>query len=71
MHSSAIFETDCKLLVESIYSKQNGSSEFHMLVDKCKLLLNLISNSMVSFVRRQANIVGHNLAKAFKFNAHI
>lgn len=63
--SNVVFESNCKYLVDTICSNQNGSMEFHRIVARCRALLFIIPNSMVNFVRRQSNQVVLNLAKAF------
>lgn len=53
--SGIIFELDSKLLVDNTISNTCGSYEFHVIIDKCRALLDVIPNSMVSFLRRQTN----------------
>ncbi|KAG5015533.1 hypothetical protein JHK85_021669 [Glycine max] len=66
--SNVVFESNCKYLVDTICSNQNGSMEFHRIVARCRALLSIIPNSIVSFVRRQSSQVAHNLAKASRFH---
>jgi len=59
------FEVDFKMVVDNIYEKQFGVSEFSVIISKCVHLLDTyLTNSDVKFIRRQANGVAHSLAKA-------
>jgi len=58
------FETDSKLTVDVFLSDRNDSSDFGCIINSCRSLFSsLFSNSRVEFVRRQANVVAHALAK--------
>jgi hypothetical protein len=58
------FATDSKVTVDSFLSTRNDLSEFGCIISSCRSLLrNLFSNSRVEFVRRQANVVAHTLAR--------
>jgi len=58
------FETDSKLTVDAFRSDRTDLSEFGCIISSCRSLFrNLFSNSRVEFVRRQANGVGHTLAR--------
>jgi ribonuclease HI len=59
-----IFESDSKLVVDAIYSKQTGVSEFSLLITHIQSLLRLHNYFEVKYVRRQANKVAHYLARA-------
>ncbi|WJX93691.1 hypothetical protein P8452_75185 [Trifolium repens] len=64
------FELDSKRVVDSFHSLAHDYSEFGVLIDHCKSIFsNYYSNSSVEFVRRQANEVAHNLAKAATLSA--
>jgi len=57
------FETDSKVVAESIY-KGDGVSDFMAIIHDCRhLLMTDLANSDVKFIRRQANSVAHNLAR--------
>jgi ribonuclease HI len=59
------FEVDSKTVVDSIYGKQTGVSDFSAIITHCiHLLCTDLMNSHVKFIRRQANEVAHSLAKA-------
>ncbi|KAK2362141.1 hypothetical protein QL285_087230 [Trifolium repens] len=59
------FELDSKRVVDSFHSSNQDFTEFGVILNQCKLMFsNFYSNSSVEFVRRQANEVAHNLAKA-------
>ena len=57
------FETNSKVVAESIY-KGDDVSDFMAIIHDCRhLLMTDLMKSVVKFVRRQANSVAHNLAK--------
>jgi ribonuclease HI len=62
--SHAIFETDSKSLVDAIQHIHVGVSDFSLIVRRINNVLSLNPNFMVRFVKRQANIVAHTLARA-------
>jgi ribonuclease HI len=58
------FETDSKLTADAFCSTRNDLSEFGCIVSSCRSLFStFFSNSRVEFVRRQANVVAHALAR--------
>jgi ribonuclease HI len=64
------FELDSKRVVDSFHSSNQDFTEFGVILNQCKLMFsNFYSNSSVEFVRRQANEVAHNLAKAATLSA--
>ncbi|XP_024634702.1 uncharacterized protein [Medicago truncatula] len=57
------FETDSKVVADSIYGKE-GVSDFMAIINDCRHLLSTdLVNSDVKFIRRQVNGVAHSLAK--------
>ncbi|XP_058785019.1 uncharacterized protein LOC131659924 [Vicia villosa] len=58
-----IFESDSQKVVQAIHSKHCGNSEFSLLILSIQSLLQLYVNFEVKFVKRQANMVAHSLAK--------
>jgi len=60
--TSDIFESDCRLLIDTINS--NSTPRVWRFISRCKDLLLSRNNFIVSNVRRQANKVAHNIAKA-------
>jgi ribonuclease HI len=58
-----IFESDSKLVVDAIRSRQSGVSEFSLLISHIQSLLRLHNYFEVKYVRRQANKVAHYLAR--------
>jgi len=59
------FKVDSKTVVNNIYRKQNGVSDFSVIISNCvHLLCTDLINSDVSFIRRQANEIAPSLAKA-------
>jgi ribonuclease HI len=62
--SQVIIETDSQSLVNAIQHIQVGSFEFSVIVCQLKNILLLNQNFRVRFLKRQANIVAHSLARA-------
>ncbi|GAU28887.1 hypothetical protein TSUD_293390 [Trifolium subterraneum] len=58
------FESDSKVLIEAIHMKRRGNSEFLSIVHDILSLMSSFINFEVKFVRRQANLVAHTLARA-------
>ncbi|GAU30401.1 hypothetical protein TSUD_364470 [Trifolium subterraneum] len=58
------FESDSKVLIEVIHMKRRGNSEFLSIIHDILSLMSSFINFEVKFVRRQANLVAHTLAKA-------
>jgi ribonuclease HI len=63
-------ESDCLQVVQAINSMHINATEFGSLIDICRKLLCLGKNCRVSYVRRQANRVAHELAQATCFIAN-
>ncbi|GAU30144.1 hypothetical protein TSUD_360370 [Trifolium subterraneum] len=61
------FESDSKVLIEAIHMKRRGNSEFLSIVHDILSLMSSFINFEVKFVRRQANLVAHTLARAANF----
>ena len=65
------FETDTKIVADSIYEK-DGVSDFMAIINDCRHLLGTdLVNSNVSFIRWQANGAAHSLAKEALYNASL
>ncbi|KAK2374133.1 hypothetical protein QL285_075114 [Trifolium repens] len=62
--SFVTFESDSKLVVDAISSKQVGLSEFSTLIAHIQNLLRMNNYFEVKYVKRQANKVAHSLARA-------
>ncbi|GAU15664.1 hypothetical protein TSUD_109220 [Trifolium subterraneum] len=58
------FESDSKVLIDVIHMKRRGNSEFLSIVHDILSLMSSFINFEVKFVRRQANLVAHTLARA-------
>jgi ribonuclease HI len=73
LHSSHIeasyIETDCLHVVQSLNNRSKNNTEFGNIIASCCRLLDLNQNCKVSYVRRQANRVAHELAQATRFIA--
>ncbi|KAK2423957.1 zinc finger CCCH domain protein [Trifolium repens] len=62
--SQVIFETDSKSVVDAIQHYRGGNSEFSSIIGHINNVLLLNPNFMVKFIKRQANMVAHALARA-------
>ncbi|MCH81027.1 cytochrome P450, partial [Trifolium medium] len=62
--SHVIFETDSKTVVDAIHHLRGGSSEFSFIIRRINNILLCNPNFKVKFVKRQANMVAHTLARA-------
>jgi ribonuclease HI len=61
--SQVIFETDSKCVGDAIHALRVGTSEFSSLIHNINNVLTTNSNFVVKFVKRQANMVAHSLAR--------
>jgi hypothetical protein len=62
--SQVVFETDSKSVVDAVQHFRGGSSEFSSIIGHNNNVLLLNPNFMVKFIKRQANMVAHTLARA-------
>jgi ribonuclease HI len=62
--SQVIFETDSKNVVDAIHNLRMGVSEFSSIICNIRHVLALNPNFVVKFIKRQANMVAHKLARA-------
>ncbi|KAK2455352.1 hypothetical protein QL285_002810 [Trifolium repens] len=59
-----IVESDSKSVVDAIQHVHGGSSEFSFIILQINNILSCNQNFVVKFVKRQANMVAHTLARA-------
>lgn len=59
-----IFESDAKILVDAVHSKNPDISELGSIVDECKFILQSNQTFKVCFVKRQVSKVDDILTKA-------
>jgi ribonuclease HI len=59
-----IMETDSKSVVDAIYHFRDGSLEFSFLISQINTFLSCNPNFEVKFIKWQANMVAHTLARA-------
>jgi hypothetical protein len=57
-------ETDSKIVADAIHSLHIGVSEFSSIICKIKNIMSFHSNFVVEFIKQQANMVAHTLARA-------
>jgi ribonuclease HI len=70
MHTNHVYlETDSMQVVNYLNNKCHDSTEFGIIIETCRNLLLYFEHCKVSYVRRQANRVAHDLAQAARFNA--
>jgi ribonuclease HI len=62
--SHAIIESDSKIVIDAISSRQHGYSEFSSIISNIKSLLLVVPNFEVKFVKWQVNMVAHSLTRA-------
>ncbi|XP_062112468.1 uncharacterized protein LOC133823623 [Humulus lupulus] len=65
--SKVILESDCLNVVNAIKSTSCMVSPYGLLIQECKQLLSKLNDVCVMFVKRSANKVAHNLARAACF----
>ena len=58
-----IFESDCQRVTQAVHSNNKGASEFCFIINSITTLLKSFPNFEVKFVKRQANMAAHSLAK--------
>jgi hypothetical protein len=59
-----VFEIDCQLVVNVVLSNSPYVNELGSLLSNCRTLLFSNATYVLAYVRRQANRVAHNLARA-------
>jgi ribonuclease HI len=61
--SQVVFESDAKSVVDALHYYRGGNSEFSLLIGHINNLLLSSPNFSVKFIKRQANMVAHTLAR--------
>ncbi|PNX80526.1 eukaryotic translation initiation factor 3 subunit c [Trifolium pratense] len=64
-----IFESDCQQVVNALCNDYLYANELGTLLSTCSSFLNSNANYNIAYVRRQANRVAHNLARASLFQS--
>jgi len=59
-----VFESDCQLVVNAVLNNSSYMNELGSLLSNCRTLLLSNASYALAYVRRQVNIVAHNLARA-------
>jgi len=62
--TSVIFEADCKLVVDLVYSPIVPQNEIGDIITSCKHLMSVHNSYVVRHTRRQTNRVAHSIARA-------
>ncbi|GAU35379.1 hypothetical protein TSUD_57280 [Trifolium subterraneum] len=62
--SNIVFESDSKIVVDALQTNHTGVSELSSIFMSIKSLLHCNSNFEIKFIKRQANMVAHTLARA-------
>jgi hypothetical protein len=64
------FETDSNIVLDSIYDRTLGVSNFASIINDCRRLISSdLTTSDVKFIRRQVNEVTHSLARVAPYHA--
>ena len=58
-----IFETDAKSTVDALNNKKTDNSEFGSIISECRDLFNQMLRFKYNFIRREANVIAHSLAR--------
>lgn len=58
-----IFESYCKRAVDDVNSANQNIIEFGSIISQCKYILYIFPNFQVKFIKMQANVVAHTLAR--------
>jgi ribonuclease HI len=66
--SNVHIEVDCLQVVQAINNKLRNNTEFGIIIELCRSLLNMIQNCKFGYVMRQVNRVAPELAQATRFN---
>ena len=61
-------EIDCKHLFDRLHAQTISDNELGDVIGACSNALALINNSCVSLIRRQANLIAHNLVRVWRFH---
>ncbi|KAK2379004.1 hypothetical protein QL285_066849 [Trifolium repens] len=64
-----IFESDCQQVVNALRNDCSYANELGILFSTCSSLLISNGNCNIAYVRRQANRIAHNLARASLFQS--
>jgi ribonuclease HI len=60
-YTNVFIEPNCKLVVDGVVGNLNSKTEFGAILSLCKVMLLLLQNLRISFIRKQANNVAHLL----------
>ena len=60
-------ETDCLVVVQAFRSKVRLRSPFEMVIDECRRLTQSLNKIALLFIRRTANMLAHQFARASMF----
>ncbi|KAL6565896.1 hypothetical protein OROHE_004951 [Orobanche hederae] len=67
--TSVVIELDCQAVVNGITHNLYLNNDVGVILSLCKNILNQFPSYRISYIRRQANLVAHSLARASKFYA--
>jgi len=59
-----VFESDCQLVMNAILNNSSYMNELKCLLSNCITLLLSNASYALTYIRKQTNIVAHNLARA-------
>ncbi|CAN1241903.1 Putative ribonuclease H protein At1g65750 [Linum perenne] len=58
-----MFETDCQVVFEALRRNEAGATEFGAIIEECRRILQVNPDYSVCCVRRNKNVVAHELAQ--------
>ncbi|XP_074282901.1 uncharacterized protein LOC141607450 [Silene latifolia] len=61
-HTRIIIESDCKMVIDALKTKEQGHSDFHLILDDIFYFCSDFNSVIWSFVSRKLNGVAHELA---------
>jgi len=59
-----VFESNCQLVVNAVLNNRSYMNELGSLLSNSRSLLLSYVSYAITYIRRQANIIAHNLARA-------
>ncbi|KAK2379054.1 hypothetical protein QL285_066894 [Trifolium repens] len=68
--NDVIFGIDAQKIVYAIRHRNTGVSEFSSIINKIKCMVSLNLGFELKFIRRQANMIAHTIAKAVILWSH-
>ncbi|XP_074307008.1 uncharacterized protein LOC141642190 [Silene latifolia] len=61
-HTNIIIESDCRPVIDALKKKEQGQSDFHLILDDIFYFCSVFNSVIWSFVSQKLNSVSHELA---------